>query len=100
MVIFYSPHYSAPVTCVIIALILLAMKRIRQWHKSGLFISRAVFMACVGAFALRAAAGPLHIPYNRFSTYGWYDFFAQNGNVWFPRANTEAQVKNFRVIIW
>jgi hypothetical protein len=94
MAIFYSPHYSAPATCVILALILLAIKRIRQWHKSGLFLSRAVFAACVVAFALHAAAAPLHIPYNRFSTYGWYDFFAQYGNTWFTRAQTQAELKN------
>jgi hypothetical protein len=94
MAIFYSPHYSAPATCVILALMLLAIKRVRQWNRSGLFLSRAVFAACVGAFALHAAAAPLHIPYNRFSTYTWYDFFAQYGSTWFTRAHTQAQLKD------
>ena len=52
MAIFYSPHYSAPVTCVILALMLLAIKRVRQSSRPGLFLMRAVFAACVGAFVI------------------------------------------------
>jgi len=94
LVIFYNPHYSAPATCVVLAFILLATKRVREWNRSGLFLSRAVVMACIVAFAVRVAAAPLHIPYSRFSTYGWYDFFAQYGTGWFPRTGIEAELKN------
>jgi hypothetical protein len=93
MVIFYNPHYSSPATCLVIAFILLAMKYVREWNRSGLFLSRSVFLACVLAFAARIVAVPLHIPYHRFSTYGWYDFFAQYGNDWFPRASIESRLK-------
>src|SRR5207248_8639323 len=59
MSIFYNPHYSAPVTGLIIALFLGAMQRMRIWNKSGLFLSRAIPMACIIVFALRVAASPL-----------------------------------------
>lgn len=42
----YAPHYSAPITCVILALVLVAMRRVRAWRfrgkSSGVFITRAV----------------------------------------------------------
>ena len=64
--IWYTPHYSAVMTCALLALVLFAMRYVRGWqwyHKpAGLFITRAVPSICVLLLALRAAAGPLHLP--------------------------------------
>jgi len=92
MAIFYNPHYSAPVTGLIIALVLFAIQRIRAWNASGLFLSRAIPVACVLVFALRVAAAPLHIPKSRYSTYYWNEFFELHPQGWFPRAAMEANL--------
>jgi hypothetical protein len=62
----YYPHYSAPITGAILALVLVAMQDLSGWqHRqkpAGLFTVRAVPCICVLLLALRAAAGPLHLP--------------------------------------
>ena len=64
--LWYEPHYTAAVTCSILALVLIALRRIRVWQwrgrPTGLSITRAVPSVCVLLLALRAAAGPLHLP--------------------------------------
>jgi hypothetical protein len=77
--IWYSPHYSAPVTCVILALILVALRRLRQWQwdgkRAGLFIVRAVPSIAMGLLILlvgaRMARWPsaLEHPDSRFLTW-------------------------------
>jgi hypothetical protein len=61
--IWYLVHYSAPITCVILALVMIALRDIRdrQWHfkPTGLFIARSVPVVCVVLMVLRVAAGPL-----------------------------------------
>jgi hypothetical protein len=86
MGIFYSPHYSAPVTGLIIALLLSAMQRIRIWNKSGLFLSRVVTVGCIVVFGLRVLAEPFHIPKSKYSTYYWDEFFELHPKGWFSRA--------------
>lgn len=93
MVVFYSPHYSAPATCLIIAFVLLALRRLRDWSKMGIFLTRAVPTACVLAFALRAAAGPLHINIRMDNTYGWNEFFLTMRKGWFPKAQIQSQLE-------
>jgi hypothetical protein len=92
LAIFYNPHYSAPVTGLILALILFAIHRIRIWNKSGLFLSRAIPLVCVIIFAFRVAATPLHIPKSKYSTYYWDEFFDLHPKGWFPRAHLEADL--------
>ncbi len=64
--IYFNPHYAAPMTCGILALVLLAMRHLRSWQwrgkPTGLFITRAVPAVCVLLLALRVAASPLHLP--------------------------------------
>jgi hypothetical protein len=59
------PHFAAPVTCAIYALVLQAMHRIRPWQwrtrSTGFFITRAVPSVCVLLLLLRAGAGPLRL---------------------------------------
>jgi hypothetical protein len=42
----YAPHYSGPITCVILALVLVALRRVRRWQPggkpAGVFVTRAV----------------------------------------------------------
>ena len=90
--IFYNPHYSAPITSLIIALILLAVRRIRHWNNAGLFLSRAIPLVCIVVFSLRIAAAPLHIPKSRYSTYYWDQFFELHPPGWFPRAVIESDL--------
>jgi hypothetical protein len=64
--IFFIPHYAAPLSAAIYALILEAMRRLRLWKwrgkRAGLGLVRAVPAIAVFLFLLRAAAPQLHIP--------------------------------------
>jgi hypothetical protein len=62
LVNFYSAHYSAPNTGLIIAAIVLSIRQLRTWGRSGLFLSRAIPVICVVSLVARAAAVPFHIP--------------------------------------
>ena len=61
----YQEHYTAPATCSILALVLVAMRSLRplRWYRraAGRFITRAVPSVCVLLLGLRVAAGPLHL---------------------------------------
>jgi hypothetical protein len=72
LVNFYSAHYSAPATGLFVAVVLLAMRQMRSWNASGLFLSRCIPVICVLTLVLRAAATPLHIPVREFFEYAWY----------------------------
>jgi len=64
--VFSYPHYAAPITCVLIALVLLAMRSLRSHvHHNrpfGLALTRAIPVISIFMLALRAVALPLHIP--------------------------------------
>ena len=64
--IFFLPHYAAPITCAILALVLQAMRRLRSQpgrsQPAGLFIARAVPLICLLMLALRVGVKPLHLP--------------------------------------
>ncbi len=57
-------HYAAPMTGVLMAIVLLAMRRVRLWEwrgrPAGVFLSRTIPLACVLMLALRASAVPLN----------------------------------------
>jgi hypothetical protein len=57
----YSPHYSAPITCVILALVLVALRRVRQWQwhskHAGVAVVRAVPSISVLLLVLLVGAG-------------------------------------------
>jgi hypothetical protein len=61
LLIGYEPHYSAPTTCVIVALVVIAMRRLRslqrQGQRTGNFVVRAVPSACLILLALRVVTG-------------------------------------------
>jgi hypothetical protein len=63
--IWYNAHYSAELTCVILALVLTALRYVRPWQwrgrPVGRFITRAVPAICLLLLATRMAAGPLKL---------------------------------------
>ncbi|HVA00309.1 MAG TPA: hypothetical protein VMV34_01515 [Terriglobia bacterium] len=62
----YSPHYSAPITCSIFALVLIAMRYVRPWQWRGKpvgeFFTRAVPAICVLLFGLVVGASMIQWP--------------------------------------
>jgi hypothetical protein len=55
----YSPHYSAPITCVVLSLVLVAMRRVLRWQPggkpAGVFVTRAI--PAIGMFLLVLVVG-------------------------------------------
>ncbi len=74
----FYPHYVAPLTCILLALLLAAMRRLYQWHSkgrpSGQFLIRVLPLGCAFLLALRAAAGPLHLPLTPDWPLTWYNW--------------------------
>ena len=74
---FFGDHYAAPLTCILLALVLLALRRVRvwQWHgkPAGLFIARAVPVICLGMFLVRCFAQPLHISLPQSPQPAWFE---------------------------
>lgn len=71
LVNFYSPHYSAPATGLIILGVILAIKQLRKWGKAGLILARTVPLVCLISVGMRAAAKPLHIELASFYMFSW-----------------------------
>jgi hypothetical protein len=69
---FYTAHYSAPATGLILIFVLLAMQQLRQSGPRGLFLARAVPVICVLSFGARALALPMHIPLREYLAFAWY----------------------------
>lgn len=64
--VFYFDHYAAPMTCLILALVIEAMRRLRAWRLRGRpvgrLISRAVPTICLLMLVVRAGTSTLHLP--------------------------------------
>jgi hypothetical protein len=64
--IYFIPHYAAPITAAIYALVLQSMRYLRLWNwrgkRAGLGIVRAIPALCILLFLIRAFAPQLHIP--------------------------------------
>jgi hypothetical protein len=73
LVNYYNPHYSAPATALILALVLLAMRQMRKWSPSGRFLTRAIPVICVLTLTIRAAAAPLGIRLHEFYEFAWHE---------------------------
>ena len=62
----FLPHYVAPITSAMLALVLQAVRRLRreEWRgqPTGIFITRAIPLVCMLMLALRVGAKPLHLP--------------------------------------
>jgi hypothetical protein len=70
---YVGAHYSSPVTGLVLALVVLAMKVLRQSEKRGVFLTRALVVCATTVFTLRAFAGPLHIPLTNALGTGLYE---------------------------
>jgi hypothetical protein len=86
---YYNPHYSSPAVGLSLALLLLAMRQVREWSRAGLFLMRAVPVICVLALAVRASAIPLHIPLSEFYEFAWY----QKATKSFGRSAIETELR-------
>src|SRR5579864_481053 len=79
--VFFHPQYPAPLLSLMLALVLLAMRSVTQWHwrgkPTGRFLARSIPIICVLMFVLRALAGPLHLPVHQFYTAAWYQYPVQ-----------------------
>jgi hypothetical protein len=75
--VFFFPHYAAPLTCVILALLLLALRRLRQWQwhgqPAGRFLARALPLGCAFLLMVRWGAGPLRLPLTPDWPPTWYN---------------------------
>jgi hypothetical protein len=75
--VFFFPHYAAPMTCVIFALVLWAMREMRGWQwrskPVGLFLTRAIPIICFLMVVLRVGATPLHLPLTPSWPPSWYN---------------------------
>jgi hypothetical protein len=80
--IYFNPHYAAPMTCAIYALVLFAMRRVSRWQvggrPTGLALMGAIPVLCVLLLGVRAAAGPLHVPTEEGLPPSWWRVGAQN----------------------
>jgi hypothetical protein len=86
---FYNPHYSAPATGLIVALLMIALQQVRNWSVAGLFVARAFVVVCILTFALRAGSDYLHIPIAKSALFAWY----QQGLEPFGRARIKNQLE-------
>jgi hypothetical protein len=88
----FSPHYASPLTALVLALVLLAMRRLRVWHwrhrPTGLCLVRAITVICLIMFALRVGAKRLRIPLAESYQPGWSELGPQG----FGRAGVLAQL--------
>jgi len=67
--VYFQPHYAAPITSLILAIVLQGMRHLKvwRWHgrPTGQFLVRAIFVICVVLAAVRAGAKPTHLPFDR-----------------------------------
>jgi len=90
---FFSPHYASPLACILLAILLAAMRRLRLWEwrgqPSGIFVTRAIVLVGAVMFALRVSAVPLHLTVEPYYEPAWY----QRGPDSFGRAALEARLR-------
>jgi hypothetical protein len=57
---YFEPHYAAPITCVLLALVLLTMQKLQKWIPNGRIVgpamNRAIVSVCLLTFIVRAVA--------------------------------------------
>jgi hypothetical protein len=87
---FYSAHYSAPATALVIAAVVMAARQLRNWNTRGLALLRSIPIICVLSLVLRAFAAPLHIPLGEFFQNSWY----QKGPESVGRAAIQTQLEH------
>lgn len=75
--VFFFAHYAAPLTCVILTLLLVALRRLHrwQWHDqpTGRFLTYGLPLAGALLLIVRSGAGPLHLPITPDWPPTWYN---------------------------
>jgi len=75
--VFFFPHYAAPLTGVILTLLLIALRSFRHWHwrgrPSGRLLTLTLPLGCALLLVLRAGAGLLHLPISPNWPPTWYN---------------------------
>jgi hypothetical protein len=86
------PHYLAPFTCALYALLLQAMRHLRLWRRggqpSGLALVRVIPVVCLMLAGLRLCSEPLHFSIPRWPTM-WYG----TAPLGLPRAHVLAELE-------
>jgi hypothetical protein len=94
--VYFQPHYAAPLTCVILALILSAIRYLRgwEWHgkRVGLFLMRAVPTICGLILLLLVTAAGFNVPVGL----NWADTWYNGPVVKTGMAKIEAQLSQYR----
>jgi hypothetical protein len=87
---YFYVHYSAPVTCLFLALVLLAMRRLIRWHPggrpTGLFLVRAIVASNFLLLLIRVGATPVHLQTGFYCT------------PWFPVAKRTSTVGRSQIL--
>jgi len=90
---YFEPHYAAPITCVLLALTLMAMRRLQAWEpngrRMGVALNRAVVVACLLSFAIRGVAAGRGWELPRSEAPAWHQVGPQS----FGRAALVARLK-------
>ncbi|MGO8814608.1 MAG: hypothetical protein ACLQVG_08050 [Terriglobia bacterium] len=90
--IYFIPHYAAPITAAIYALVLQSMRYLRIWQwrgkPVGLALVRGIPILCFVLFLMRAFAPQLHVPTPVMWTHTWDSEHYQN----LDRARVKAQL--------
>ena len=88
------PHYVAPFTCALYAILLQAMRHLRQWcpgrQPLGLALVRTLPVVCLMLAGLRLCSAPLHLAIPRWPTM-WYG----TAPLGLPRARVVAQLESY-----
>ncbi len=91
--IYFIPHYAAPITAAVYALVLQSMRYLRLWRwrgkPAGLAIVRAIPAICLLLFLVRAFTPQLHIPTPVDWSFTWESRSYQN----LDRAQALAQLQ-------
>jgi hypothetical protein len=88
-----NPHYAAPLTCVIYAMIVSAMQRVRRWRvgdkPAGVFLVRAIPSGALALLLLRVAIPVFHLHINNSAApMTWCSPWTQL----YPRAEIESRL--------
>jgi hypothetical protein len=82
--VFFFPHYAAPVTSVLLAIVMRSLGDLRSlcWRGKpiGLFLSRSATAVCVILLALRCASTPLHLSVTSDWPPTWYNSLPTRSN--------------------
>lgn len=90
---YFEPHYAAPITCVLLALVLIAMKRLEEWaphgRRTGANLNRMIILICLLSFGIRTVAAARNWELGRSESPAWY----QLGPKSFGRATLVAKLE-------